>query len=477
MGAVSTNYTIRVVDPAGYKHDLDLSEIEDAEDITDSFFSLDAETLAESSNVIVNAKNDGEYKVIYIVSEGTGAAKRTYYSNSYKVKVVNVSYELDFATPVVEKAAGEDEYKVVGYTKNLVKTALATSNQKYELPLAYAKVVGEDIEIDAETGKITSKTAKVNVTFSPQDGTYEGDVFTEEIGADGITRYSITPSEEGIYTVEYYFDNSANRPSKTYKIVVEDNYEASDLKLASTPTMPKIELGQTVTLPKLTVNAGTEKNVDVDIVSIKIEKEGSNGEIAYELTNNNLEFVMSHENFSGVTNYADMVGNYRITYTVKGAHDGQELTEIFKVDGVTVSSKPTIKLSYNYDATQANYAENVVFGAETELKAEYAVEATTETGFVLPAVYVEDAVTERFDDFIVIRTIRKGSTYYYIDNLKYNEATGVNLFILSDLLYPLGRSVCGYKTFCTIGFIKIVTGVGSAQIRFFFIFTAQNTAT
>jgi len=58
-------------------------------------------------------------------------------------------------------------------------------------------------------------------------------------------------------------------------------------------------------------------------------------------------------------------------------------------------------------------------GAETELKAEY----ISNKEIVLPAVYVEDAVTTNYDDFIIIRTIRKGSTYYYIDNKKYDEAT------------------------------------------------------
>ncbi|MBO7187812.1 MAG: hypothetical protein J6V68_05405, partial [Clostridia bacterium] len=119
--------------------------------------------------------------------------------------------------------------------------------------------------------------------------------------------------------------------------------------------------------------------------------------------------------------------NYRITYTVKDVH-GKTLTETFRVDGVTVSSKPTIKLSYNYDLetdaeTQAKSVdeENVVFGVENELEAEY----SKDVAFTLPAVYVEDAVTTNFNDFKIIRTIRKGSTYYYLDNLRYNDSTGV----------------------------------------------------
>ena len=421
-----TGYTIRVIDPAGAKHDYVVGTTS-ANSFFGTEFTADADD-AEEHGLIegkkylpIKAHNDGEYKVVYIVSEGSGEAKRTYYSNTYRVVVANVSYELDFSTPVVEEKTGK--FEVVGYTKNIIKTTMAPSNSKYELPNAYAKIAGKDLEIDEDTGKVTNKIAKINVTFSPQDGTYEGEVSSTD-DSTGIT--SITPSEEGIYTVEYYFEGSANRPTKTYKIIVEEGFEAGDLKLATTPTMPKMELGKTITLPKLTVNAGDEKNVDVNITSIKIEKEGSNGAIAHELKNNNLEFVMSPSNF-GATDYKDMVGNYRITYTVESVYDEVEpLVEIFKVDGVTVSSKPTIKLSYNYDletdaaGNKSVDSENVVFGVENELEAEY----SKDVEFTLPAVYVEDAVTTNFDDFKIIRTIRKGSTYYYLDNLRYNDSTG-----------------------------------------------------
>ena len=128
----------------------------------------------------------------------------------------------------------------------------------------------------------------------------------------------------------------------------------------------------------------------------------------------------------GADSYADMVGNYRITYTVKDAYN-ETLTETFKVDGVTVSSKPTIKLAYNYDKSQSNFAETVKLGAETELKAEYA----SNNDIILPAVYVEDAVTTNYSDFTIIRTIRKGSTYYYVDNKKYDEDTNTLVDVAS----------------------------------------------
>ncbi len=430
IGAISnpTGYTIRVVDPAGYKHDYVVGSTS-----SDAFF--DGEFTADDDDVTnhgliknnkylkVNAKNDGDYKVIYIVTEGTGTSARKYYSNTYRVSVVNVSYELDFSTPVLNS-----DKEIVGYNKNLVPAKMAVSNTAYELPIAYAKIAGKDLTVKEADGSITNPssanekiTIKVTKDGAPQkvNDTANNSIFTSTTD-NGVTKYFITPSAEGVYTVEYSYENSANRPTKTFTINVENGYVASELKLASTPTMPTIELGKEVKLPKITVNAGDEKNVDVNISSIKIEKEGSNGAIACELKDNNFTFVMSPENFSGATTYDDLVGNYRITYTVKGAYETQTLTETFKVDGVTVSSKPTIKLAYNYDKTQL---DNVVFGAETELKAEYASDYS-KGGIILPAVYVEDAVTTNYADFKIVRAIRKGSTYYYIDNVKYDETTG-----------------------------------------------------
>ncbi len=412
-------YTIKVVDPAGYTHNcnikydnvtdpsnpkyvIDTTKTDKVTDTDTSFFDK-----IEDGKLVVNAKNDGDYKIIYVVTEGG----KTYYSNTYHVTVENVSYELDFSTPVLN-----NEKEIVGYTKNIMPTKMDVSTEKFELPVAYAKIAGKDFEINQADGSISNDVATIKVTKdgAPQklDDTENPTVFTSDAG-----KFYITPSEEGVYTVEYIYENSANRPTKTFTINVENNYVAGALKLASTPTMPKFELGKTITLPKITVNAGDETNVDVNVESIVIEKENSNGAIACTLTNNNFEFVMSPENFTGVDNYEDMVGNYRITYVVKGYGKNQTLTETFKVDNVTVSSKPTIKLSYNYDTTQSNYAENVVLGAETELKAEYLADGE----IVLPAAYVEDAVTTNFDDFIIVRAIRKGSTYYYIDNYKYDE--------------------------------------------------------
>ena len=96
-----TNYTISVIDPAGYKHDYVVDGTN-----SDSFFGGVFEATEEDKTnkglikgnkyLKINAFNDGEYKIMYSVSEGENEAKRTYYSNTYKVTVLNVSYELDF---------------------------------------------------------------------------------------------------------------------------------------------------------------------------------------------------------------------------------------------------------------------------------------------------------------------------------------------------------------------------------------------
>lgn len=387
------DYTIRVIDPAGYKHDYKVGGVKnDAKYFTG----------IEDNNLIVNAKNDGEYKVVYIVTEG----ERTYYSNSYKVTVKNVSYELDFSTPVYDAVETD---KVIGYDYNLIRTKLEKSNTPYEIPVAYAKAVNGDVTKNKATIKVTKNGA-------PQVENETGSIFTS-VTTGSETKYYITPSETGVYTIEYSYEESINRPTKTYTINVLEEFEADKLTLASSPTMPTISLGKKdIKLPKLTFNAGDEKNVDVNVKSIVIEKDKSDGRIACTLTNNNFEFDMTPAAF-GADSYEEMVGNYTVKYTVEDAY-GKTKTEIFTIDGVTVSTKPSIYLAYDYNKTTA--VKEDVIGAEIELKAEY----VTGKEIVLPAAYVEDAVTENFDDFIIIRTIRKGSTYYYVDNYKYNEEDG-----------------------------------------------------
>ena len=419
--AANHDYTIRVVDPSGSKHDFNVKTKTATCDGKDDAHFFDATTEAAQNNLIIKAKNDGDYKVIYITTQGEGEAKRTFYSNSYEVSVVNVSYELDFTTPTVDA-----DNNITGFTKNLMPTHMAVSTNNFELPVAYAKISGKDLTVDAE-GNVKEAKATIRVTKNGAPQTLgTSSVFTE---VDG--KFYLTPSEAGVYTIEYSYKDSANRPTKTFTINVEKDFVASELKLASTPTIDGWELGKEITLPNITANTEKAKNVDVNIESIEIVKAGSNGAIKCALTNNNRTFKLAPENFTGVTKYADMKGTYHITYKVKDAN-GKELTETFKVDGVTVTSKPTIKFAYDFDASQDNFKEDIKFGAEAELKTEY---SSTNAGFMMPAAYVVDNVATNYVDnenLIVIRSIRKGSTYYYIDNIRYDDTTKSIKVVESD---------------------------------------------
>lgn len=314
--------------------------------------------------------------------------------------------ELDQTTPILNQ-----NKEIIGYSKNLIKQYLVQSSEKYELPVVYAKKYGEELSIDSITGKVTNEKATIVVTKNGKIQTLNA---TNSDFTSQDNKFYITPNELGYYTIEYIFTNSANRPTATYTITVLEEFEPINLKLASVPEMPTIELGmKNITLPQLIVKNDYENNIDVNIKSITIEHE-TNSSIKYVLENNNCVFDMTLQNFNAET-YSDMKGNYRITYIVEDAYN-KTLTETFKVDNVTISTKPTIKLSYDFDTTQSNFKEIVKFGVETELRSEYDVNSN----FLLPAVYVEDPVTINYSDFIIIRRIRKGSAYYYIDNIRYD---------------------------------------------------------
>ncbi len=402
--AAAHDYTIRVVDPSGSKHDYNVKTKTATCDGKDDANFFDA--TKEAGNLIVKAQNDGDYKIIYITTEGD----RTYYSNTYVVNVINVSYELDFTTPQAE-----------GYTKNLMPTHLAVSTTAFKLPVAYAKITGKDLTV--KDGVVQEQKASIRVTKdgAPQTVNGQNSVFTSDENG-----FYITPSAEGVYTIEYSYKDSANRPTKTFTINVENGYVSSDIKLASTPTIDGWELGKEITLPNITVNTNKAKNVDVNIESIDIVKAGSNGAIKCTLTNNNRTFTLAPSDFTGVTRFEDMKGTYHITYTVKDAN-GKTLTETFKVDGVTIKSKPSIQFAYDFTVGNGDFdadalEETINFGAEAELKSEY----DNDLGIMMPAAYVRDNVASNYVDnenFIVIRAIRKGSTYYYIDNIRYNDTT------------------------------------------------------
>ena len=414
------DYTIRVIDPTGTPHDYVVGRDKNHEEANDTtYFAEEFEVDANDNNkkyLICNAKNEGEYKIVYIIKTGSGDSARTYYSNTYTVTVKNVSYELDFTTPVYDTEdldADGNTTEILGYENKLFKSKLQKSDVPYELPVVYAKV---------KDGDVTELAADIKVTKNgaPQvlNDTANSSIFKTGV-ENGKTKYYIVPNETGKYVIEYTFGNSLDCKPRQITIDVVESFEAGELKLVTKdPTFNEISLGKKdITLPTLTFNANSETNVGVNVKSIVIENE-TNSSIKYVLRNNNFKFDMTTENF-GASSYADMRGNYIITYTVVDAY-GKTATESFVVNGVTVTSKPTIQLAYDYDVTKANYKETVDLTAETELRTEY----VQGNEIVLPAAYVTDDVTAGFGKFTIIRTIRKGSQYFYIDNKKYNETSG-----------------------------------------------------
>jgi len=149
---INANYKIRVITPSGYYHDYNVNGTNE-----DTFFGSiytatanDSELIEGNKYLTVNAKNDGDYKVVYISTVDT----KTYYSNAYTVSVTNVSYELDFSTPVLDASNN-----VVGYTKNSMPSKLAESTEKFYLPVAYAKITDNEFDINKDTGAINNETA------------------------------------------------------------------------------------------------------------------------------------------------------------------------------------------------------------------------------------------------------------------------------------------------------------------------------
>ena len=230
-----------------------------------------------------------------------------------------------------------------------------------------------------------------------------------ELGANN----TLTTAEEGVYTVEYTYSTGSVRLYKPFTINVDSSYVAPELTLMANPTMPKVELGQKgVKLPKPSFKSGDNENVDINVLSVRIEKE-NNSSIYYELKNNDLEFDMLVENFENVTNYADMQGNYRVTYLVQDAN-GKTAEKTFKISNVTANSKPSVYMSYNYTVdNNGNVVGDVNTDATTELKARYGYEEV-----VVPAIYGTDLVTP-YKDLKLVRILRNATTKqaFYVDNI------------------------------------------------------------
>lgn len=403
-GENPTNYTIRVIDPAGQKHDFEYSAIstvadeEDAQETTNDYFTL------KDDKLVVNSLNNGTYDIVYIVTEGS----KTYYSNTYSVVVKNVSYTLDFTVQ-----DGENKGLEV-----LLPANVKTSTTPIELPVGYVDKLVDDET--TSTGETASIVVMKNGTVQEPGAT--GSAYTVSAG-----KHYLTPSEEGTYTIEYTYNKGSNPPTKTYTIVVSDDFVAPTAKdlTITTPTMPTVELGDTdVTLPKLTVSDNLNNNVAYNLKSIKITN-SNDSNVTKTLTNNDYTFNMTKD-FFGVESYKSLLGNYEVEYNIVDAYDNEKTITVV-VKNVKDSTKPEVFMAYDYSvkngvaAAEFNDDDTV----KTPVNTNYSVDLKSKYGYgelVLPAIYATDLVSN-YDDFTFVRYIQNTNTktIYYIDNKKMED--------------------------------------------------------
>ncbi len=396
----ATNYTIRVVDPSGQTHDY---VVGGSENDTEYF----NEENVSSGYLELNALNNGKYDILYIITN----AGKTYYSNTYSVTVKNISYELD----LIDSDTG---------LKKLVPLSMKTSNTAFEVPIANVKVV------DSETDEaIQTVVPTVTVNGAPQDWASSDYIYQ----ADG--KYYIIPSQSGTITLEYTYKQGSNPPTLTYTINVSDDFVAptsEDLTI-TTPTMPSVELGdKDITLPNLTVSDKDNSDVEYNVTSIVITKTNDD-KITKTLSNNTFSFDMTKESF-GVENYADMVGNYRVTYNIEDAYGNTKSISVI-IRNVTDSTRPNVYMAYDYEIDELTNSPVQEENADGEMvdavNTNYAVDLKTRYGYselVLPAIYATDKVTE-YKDFTFIRYIQNTNTHtiYYVDNLKVEDGEVVEV--------------------------------------------------
>lgn len=387
----ATNYTIRVVDPSGQTYDYVVGGSGNDTEYFD-------ETNIASGYLGLNALNNGQYDILYIITNGG----RTYYSNTYTVTVKNISYELDF----VDETTG---------LKNLVPLSMHTSNEAFEVPVANVKVADSDND-----EVVTTVIPTVTVNGAPQEWSTSDYIYESE------GKYYVIPSESGTITLEYTYKQGSNPPTVTYTINVSDDFvePTSDDLTITTPSMPSVELGDKgVTLPNLTVSDNYNSNIEHNVTSITITKR-NNENITKTLTNNTFTFNFTKEDFN-VDNYTDMVGDYRVIYNIEDAYGNTKSISVI-IRNVTDNTRPSVYMAYDYeiDETTKNpiQVENDDGEFVDKVNTNYAVDLKTRYGYTelkLPAIYATDKVTE-YKDFEFIRYIQNTNTHtiYYVDNKK-----------------------------------------------------------
>lgn len=415
------SYTIRVLDPANKAHDYRVSgtiskvALDELNENVSNYFEYN-----DNGKISVKSLNEGEYSILYIIEDA--ANHKIYCSNAYNVTVKNVSYSLDFSIDPTETG------KYIGKLNQLVPEYVAEDSGAIVLPTP--KVVdangnvktGVDVkmEVRKDGGIITTETANSNLSL-----------------ANGV--YSINPTEEAIYTVKYTYQFGSNPPTKTFKIVVKsaNDYETpeEDDITYTTPAIKSFELGdKDITLPKLTLNDTYGKNISHNVESIEIKI----GNKTLTLQNNCYTFDMTKEAFN-VQSYADLVGKVTIKYNVKTAYGTRKAIEVTpKNFTVTDSSKPSIKIAYDYVLTTDTDAQ-AVKAVVGDVNTNAAVDLRKEYGYTelyLPAVYAEDKVSE-FKEFTFVRMLRRVSDnkMFYVDNLKLEDTN----------LVPVAEGEDGYN--------------------------------
>ena len=403
------DYKIRVIDPAGQNHDYTVKENLTSSEEEGSFF--DDSNLAEGLKV--NVQNSGKYSVVYIVTIG----EKTYFSNTYSVQVKNVSYELDFTIREGENAG----------MNMLLPSNLAPTTEEIELPVANVKIASEEDEY-VELSEMIKPVVYYNGAIQDENEPDSAIRFDQE-----TQKYYLIPGGEGRYTIEYTYNNGANRPTKTFVIDVSDDFvepTVKDLTL-TVQSMPKVELGdKDVTLPSITVSDGVSNNASFNLKSIEITK-ANNSAIKQVLTNNTYTFNMTTgvNGFENVTNYNDLVGNYLVKYTIVDAYGNEKSIEV-RLSNVTDNTAPTIYMAYDYElqgeGDNKTPTTTEVEGETVEdVNTNYAVDLKANYGYselVFPAIYAKDSVSS-YSDFTFVRYIQNTNTrtIYYLDNFKFED--------------------------------------------------------
>ncbi len=401
---------VRVVDPTGVAHDFDLTP--DATN-SDKFFGSvvtreiqaadpATSTPSVSKNFLkVNSLNNGEYKIVYILKSDSNI----YYSNTYRVSVKGVSYELDFTN-----ATTNETY--------LFRPVVKKDNDTFVIPTATLKNTETGGVVTTDKIKVT--VTKNNDTLNPADDSDDLTGSTLKFSKDKDDATEAEIAQDNIYTIRYSYDDGSNHLAKTFTIIASNSFTgASELELASTPEMPEVKLGaKGITLPKLAIKNATSNDVAHNVESIEITQDGSN--IKQVLGKNDYTFDMTLDAFQNADSYEEMFGKktYHVKYTAKDAY-GKQLIKEWRFD-VLAPDMPTVYMSYDYDLdADGNRDTTKTFynDASSEVKTAYG----SSTGVIVPAIYAEDPIySYNSEDFIIVRYLKKstsGSRKYYVDNI------------------------------------------------------------